>query len=110
MVAASVDKLGRRNICCGGLTTMLLGNTLIGIVGVLPNRTSALNSLLVFFSCLYMVGLQCSGSTGWGYVGEISSQRLRPYTAGFAAALSCVMGVIMNGKGLTFSSSSKAPK
>lgn len=43
-----------------------------------------------------MVGLQCSGSTGWGYVGEISSQRLRAHTAGFGAALSCVMGVIMN--------------
>lgn len=43
-----------------------------------------------------MIGLQCSGSTGWGYVGEISSQRLRAHTAGFAAALSCVMGVVMN--------------
>lgn len=43
-----------------------------------------------------VVGLQCSGSTGWGYVGEISSQRLRAHTAGFGAALSCVMGVIMN--------------
>ena len=43
-----------------------------------------------------VVGLQCSGSTGWGFVGEISSQRLRPYTAGFAAAVSCVGGVIMN--------------
>jgi hypothetical protein len=29
-------------------------------------------------------------------VGEMSSQRLRPYTAGFAAALSCVAGVVMN--------------
>lgn len=43
-----------------------------------------------------VVGLQCSGSTGWGFVGEMSSQRLRPYTAGFAAAISCVGGVIMN--------------
>jgi uncharacterized membrane protein len=43
-----------------------------------------------------VIGLQCSGSTGWGYVGEISSQRLRAHTAGFAAALSCVMGVVMN--------------
>lgn len=97
LVAISVDRIGRRNICCGGLTTMLVGITLIGIVGVLPNRGKAANSLLVFFCCIYMVGLQCSGSTGWAYVGEISSQRLRPYTAGFAAALSCVMGVIMNG-------------
>jgi len=95
LVAASVDKFGRRNICCGGLTTMLVAVTLIGILGVVK-QSKATNGLLVFFSCIFIVGLQCSGSTGWGFVGEISSQRLRPYTAGFAAAMSCVFGVIMN--------------
>ncbi|OXC65393.1 hypothetical protein AYX13_05523 [Cryptococcus neoformans] len=95
VVVALVDKVGRRNLCCGGLTTMLIGNTLIGILGVVKS-TNVTNKLLVFFTCVYMVGLQCSGSTGWGYVGEISSQRLRAHTAGFGAALSCVMGVIMN--------------
>ncbi|UOH83758.1 hypothetical protein LQV05_006495 [Cryptococcus neoformans] len=95
VVVALVDKVGRRNLCCGGLTTMLVGNTLIGIFGVVKS-TNVTNKLLVFFTCVYMVGLQCSGSTGWGYVGEISSQRLRAHTAGFGAALSCVMGVIMN--------------
>ncbi|KIR70588.1 sugar transporter [Cryptococcus deuterogattii CA1014] len=95
VVVALVDKVGRRNLCCGGLTTMLVGNTLIGILGVVKSN-NVTNKLLVFFTCVYMVGLQCSGSTGWGYVGEISSQRLRAHTAGFGAALSCVMGVIMN--------------
>ena len=110
VVAASVDKFGRRNICCGGLSTMLVAVTLIGILGVVK-QSKATNGLLVFFSCIFsklsrpsgarqssppVVGLQCSGSTGWGFVGEMSSQRLRPYTAGFAAALSCVFGVIMN--------------
>lgn len=38
----------------------------------------------------------CNGATGWGFIGEISSQRLRPYTAGFAAASTCVAGVVMN--------------
>ncbi|WWC91437.1 uncharacterized protein L201_006383 [Kwoniella dendrophila CBS 6074] len=95
IVAASVDFVGRRNICCGGLTTMLVAVTLIGILGVVP-ANNASNKLLVFFSCIYIVGLQCSGSTGWGFVGELSSQRLRAYTAGFASAISCVGGVIMN--------------
>lgn len=36
-----------------------------------------------------------SGSTGWGYVGETSSQRLRAHTAGFSAACTCVAGVVM---------------
>jgi len=42
------------------------------------------------------VGLVANGATGWGFIGEISSQRLRPYTAGFAAASSCVAGVILS--------------
>jgi hypothetical protein len=41
-------------------------------------------------------GLAANGATGWGYIGEVSSQRLRPYTAGFAAAVTCVAGVVMN--------------
>ena len=41
-------------------------------------------------------GLATNGATGWGYIGEVSSQRVRPYTAGFAAAVTCVAGVVMN--------------
>ena len=37
-----------------------------------------------------------NGATGWGFIGEISSQRLRAYTAGFGAASTCVAGVVMN--------------
>lgn len=40
--------------------------------------------------------MTCNGATGWGFIGEISSQRLRPYTAGFAAASTCVAGVVMD--------------
>lgn len=42
------------------------------------------------------VGIVANSATGWGFIGEISSQRLRPYTAGFAAASTCVAGIIMN--------------
>lgn len=42
------------------------------------------------------IGMTGNGAAGWGFIGEISSQRLRPYTAGFAAASTCVIGVVMN--------------
>lgn len=42
------------------------------------------------------LGMVSNGATGWGFIGEISSQRLRPYTAGFGAASTCVAGVVMN--------------
>lgn len=41
------------------------------------------------------IGLVANGAAGWGFIGEISSQRLRHYTAGFAAASTCVIGLIM---------------
>jgi hypothetical protein len=42
------------------------------------------------------MGMTANGAAGWGYIGEISSQRLRPYTAGFGAATTCIIGVVMN--------------
>ncbi|KAI8312025.1 MFS transporter fmqE [Colletotrichum sp. SAR11_59] len=44
----------------------------------------------------HYIGMTASGAAGWGFIGEISSQRLRPYTAGFGAACSCVIGIMMN--------------
>ncbi len=41
------------------------------------------------------LGMTANGAAGWGFIGEISSQRLRPYTAGFGAACTCVIGVAM---------------
>ncbi|KAJ0290078.1 hypothetical protein Brms1b_000198 [Colletotrichum noveboracense] len=57
--------------------------------------TSGINivSGLVF---ILNIGMTANGATGWGFIGEISSQRLRPYTAGFGAASTCVAGVVMN--------------
>lgn len=37
-----------------------------------------------------------TGATFSGFIGEVSSQRLRPYTAGFAFASACVIGVVMD--------------
>ena len=39
--------------------------------------------------------MTANGAAGWGFIGEISSQRLRPYTAGFGAACTCIIGVAM---------------
>ena len=52
IVAATVDRFGRRNICCGGLSTMLVAVTLIGILGVVKQNKGT-NGLLVFFSCIF---------------------------------------------------------
>src|SRR6476620_7208330 len=42
------------------------------------------------------VGISANGAAGWGYIGEMSSQRLRPYTSGFAASANSISGLIMS--------------
>ncbi|KAF4809032.1 MFS transporter fmqE [Colletotrichum siamense] len=89
------DKVGRRWISCSGSTLSWAACMAIGILGVVPRRGPTF-VLLVFFACLWNIGMTANGATGWGFIGEISSQRLRPYTAGFGAASTCVAGVVMN--------------
>ncbi|KAF1949814.1 MFS general substrate transporter [Byssothecium circinans] len=89
------DTWGRRNLACIGTTVCWVCNVVIGILGVTP-QTKATNIVFIVFACFWNVGLMANASTGWGFIGEISSQRLRPYTAGFAAAASCVVGVVMS--------------
>ncbi|KAF7586541.1 hypothetical protein BBP40_008696 [Aspergillus hancockii] len=89
------DRLGRRLLACSGTTLSWISCVAIGIVGTVP-QSNASTYVFVLFACLWNVGLAANGATGWGYIGEISSQRLRPYTAGFGAATTCVVGVVMN--------------
>ncbi|KAH8819236.1 sugar transporter [Xylogone sp. PMI_703] len=89
------DKVGRRFISCTGSTLAWLACVAIGILGVSP-QVSATNKLLVFFACLWNIGFVANGATGWGFIGEVSSQRLRPYTAGFGASFNALGGVLMN--------------
>jgi hypothetical protein len=106
----SVERVGRRLFCCSGLTLMLLMNLAIGILGV-SGRSAIIDNLLVFFSVMWCesgtvplisgddviaVGSTWVASTSWLFIGEISSQRLRAHTAGFGAASTAVMGIIMN--------------
>ncbi|KAL4874579.1 general substrate transporter [Aspergillus karnatakaensis] len=88
------DTTGRRWLACSGTTICWAANVAVGILGVIP-QGKATNYLLVLFSCIWNIGLVANGATGWGFIGEVSSQRLRPYTAGFAAASTCVMGIGM---------------
>ncbi|KAL3443159.1 general substrate transporter [Aspergillus insuetus] len=87
------ETVGRRWLACSGTTLCWACNVAVGILGVVP-QGRVTNSLLILFACLWNVGLVANGATGWGFIGEISAQRLRPYTAGFAAASTCVVGVV----------------
>ncbi|KAL3294218.1 hexose transporter [Colletotrichum asianum] len=91
----SADRLGRRWIGCGGITVCWLSCVVIGIMGVI-RETNATTYVFVLFACFWNIGMTASGAAGWGFIGEISSQRLRPYTAGSGAACSCVIGIMMN--------------
>lgn len=42
------------------------------------------------------IGMARSSATGWPFIGEISSQRLRSYTAGFGAAITYVAAMAMS--------------
>ncbi|KAH6697288.1 general substrate transporter [Plectosphaerella plurivora] len=86
---------GRRRLATYGTTICWVCNVFVGIIGLLK-LTTATSGALIFFAVLWNVGLMANGSVGWGYVGEISTQRLRHYTAGFAAASSCLIGLAMN--------------
>ncbi|KAI1013845.1 hypothetical protein LB503_010532 [Fusarium chuoi] len=80
IVVLVADKIGRRRISCYATTLSWTSCVVIGILGLIP-RTTVTSNIFVLFVCLWT---------------EISSLRLRPYTAGFGAACTCVAGVIMN--------------
>ncbi|KAI9166336.1 MFS transporter fmqE [Paramyrothecium foliicola] len=92
------DAYGRRVLSCGGTTVCWVCLVAVGILGVVP-QSNATNYILILFTAIFNVGLVGNSSTGSGFIGEISSQRLRHYTAGFALAVvtlaSIVMGVLI---------------
>ncbi|KAJ4231878.1 hypothetical protein NW757_013847 [Fusarium falciforme] len=94
-IVFAADRLGRRKLSCSGTSLSWFSTLVIGILGVVP-KVHATNYIMVLFAVLWNVGIVANSATGWGFIGEISSQRLRPYTAGYAAASTCVAGIIMN--------------
>ncbi|VUC26714.1 unnamed protein product [Clonostachys rosea] len=95
VIIYSADLIGRRLIACCATTLAWLSCVAIGILGVSP-QVKATNYIFVLFAVLWNIGMTGNGAAGWGFIGEISSQRLRPYTAGFGAASTCVVGVMMS--------------
>ncbi|KAH7137793.1 putative transporter [Dactylonectria macrodidyma] len=89
------DSFGRRLTSCSGTTSMWGASFLVGILGVVP-RVKAVNYVFILMAVIWNIGLTMTGATGWGFIGEISSQRLRPYTSGAAAALNCLVNIVMN--------------
>ncbi|KAH7176836.1 general substrate transporter [Dactylonectria macrodidyma] len=95
IIVLTADWIGRRRISCFATTLSWTSCVAIGILGVAP-QVNATSYLFVFFTCLWNIGMISNGAAGWGYIAETSSLRLRPYTAGFGAACTCIAGVIMN--------------
>ncbi|KAH7141713.1 hexose transporter [Dactylonectria macrodidyma] len=89
------DRFGRRLLACVATTVCLIACVAIGILGVVP-RSDASNYIFVVFAVFWNIGLNCNGAAGWGFVGEISSQRLRHYTAGLGSSLICIVAIAMN--------------
>ncbi|KAL3484125.1 major facilitator superfamily domain-containing protein [Aspergillus germanicus] len=89
------DRIGRRRISCTWSTLSWFACVAVGILGVTPSAAAS-NYLFILFAILWNMGVVCNRATGWGFIGEISSQRLRGYTAGLGAATTCVAGVVMN--------------
>ncbi|SPJ78670.1 probable maltose permease (MalP) [Fusarium torulosum] len=90
-----VDKFGRRRMACCATSLMWISCLIVGIIGVAP-QSGASTYMFVLFACFWNIGISANGAAGWGYIGEISSQRLRPYTSGFAASANSMSGLVMS--------------
>ncbi|KAH7025669.1 general substrate transporter [Microdochium trichocladiopsis] len=90
-----VDRYGRRLMACTATTLMWVSCLVVGILGFIPEN-SATVYVFILFACFWNIGIAANGAAGWGYVGEISSQRLRPYTSSFAAAANAASGLVMS--------------
>ncbi|KAB8229853.1 putative MFS alpha-glucoside transporter [Aspergillus alliaceus] len=90
-----IDRLGRRYLACGGTTISWAACLAIGIIGVVPKGNPSTYVFVFLPTFRVNVGLAANGATGWGYIGEISSQRLRPYTPGFGAAVTCIVSIVI---------------
>ncbi|EWG51564.1 hypothetical protein FVEG_10492 [Fusarium verticillioides 7600] len=90
-----IDKFGRRRMAYCATSLMWISCLIVGIIGVAP-QSGASTYVFVLSACFWNIGISANGAAGWGYIGEISLQRLRPYTSGFAASANSVTGLIMS--------------
>ncbi|CAI6089379.1 hypothetical protein V2G26_011391 [Clonostachys chloroleuca] len=90
-----VENFGRRPLACWAATLSWVSCCVVGILGVTPDN-KAKTYVFVLFACFWNIGMMTCGTAASAFNGEISSQRLRPYTAAFAVGITCVVGVIMD--------------
>ncbi|KAJ0416469.1 general substrate transporter [Aspergillus carlsbadensis] len=109
----TVERIGRRPLACIATTVCWVCCIVVGILGVTP-ETDGTTYVFVLFACIWSMPLSALqsraliltchldfclitlGSGAAGTVGEISNERLRPYTEGFAQVLQCLCSIVMD--------------
>lgn len=89
------DRFGRRVVIFVSGVASSVALIVIGIIGHFT-LTGALQNFAIFVACVWSFFNSTLGSLGWAFVGEISSQKLRARTAGLAAGMSVIFGLIFN--------------
>ncbi|WVR06137.1 hypothetical protein IAU60_003167 [Kwoniella sp. DSM 27419] len=87
-----MDRVGRRYLLLGGgaiMTCCSFSVAGIAFKSVLPG--AALVSLACIWTSAYALSVGC---TGWAYVADTATARLRAKTTGLAAAGTCIFGLI----------------
>lgn len=89
------DRFGRRMVIFVSGIVSTLALLTIGIIGQFT-LTGPLQNFAIFTACVWSLFNSALGSLGWAFVGEIASQKLRARTAGLAAGMSVIFGLIFN--------------
>ncbi|RSM14737.1 hypothetical protein BHE90_014669 [Fusarium euwallaceae] len=89
------DITGRRWIVCSGTTLCMVCNVGVGILSVVP-RSSTSDIFLVVFAVFWNIGLIANSASGYAYLSETSSLRLRTYTGGFAIGVIGPLGIVLS--------------
>ncbi|GFZ46073.1 hypothetical protein JCM24511_04319 [Saitozyma sp. JCM 24511] len=94
--ALTTDLVGRRTLFLGSVVVTWVVLLIVGGMGLIPNKSAALNKLVVFFALVWRMSSTATGNLGWSYVAETGSSRLRAKTAGFSAAGGVCVGVLFS--------------
>lgn len=90
------DKSGRRSLFLLAITGQWVVSWVIGGIGLVPNRSKPVNSLVLFFSLIWRMLSTALGTLHWTYSAETSNSRLRAKTAGVASAGGVIIGIIFS--------------
>ncbi|WRT64411.1 uncharacterized protein IL334_001343 [Kwoniella shivajii] len=96
LIAVTTDFIGRRAIFLGGVVTTWCMLIIVGSMGLVKDKSPALNKLVLFFALVWRMASTCLGTLGWAYVAETGSSRLRAVTAGVSAAGGVCIGTLFS--------------